>query len=740
MEKNKHTAEKGSYLPNVESSTLEGSFSLTEKIASCRLILEDSPLAIIIVQGETHRVSYVNLAFCRLSGKNKEDLVGRPLAEAFPESLSRDSLTLLDQVYHTGEAAFLINRAHIHPQRGTIYWTYTVWPIRNAQGDPEGLIIQINDTTEQVLAHEHAEQITSEIREINERLLITSVREQTARTELELAQKRLTFLTEASTQLVTSLDYENSLEKLAHLPVPYLCDFCLIDIITEDQVLHRSAIAHVNPSKLPLLQELQKSYVPHLGKEHPIVNVLRTGRSEIYPEITDELLATKYALDAKHLSILQKLEIKSSMHIPLRARGRTLGVITFVSADSGRHYDLTDLALAEDFTQRAAIIIDNARLLHEVQEVNRRKDEFLAMLAHELRNPLAPILNSLEIIRLRQIDDPILKRSLDILERQAQYIVRLLDDLSDVSRITQGKIQLNKEPLDLATIVVGAVETSRPLIEARKHELLISLPKEPLKLEADPVRLRQILINLLNNAAKYTPPGGRIWLMGTREENEVVIRIRDTGMGIPPEMLSRIFDLFIQVDQSLDRTQGGLGIGLTLVRSLVEMHGGKVSAHSPGPGQGSEFVIRLPALHHPESQTQNLEPVNSESETIRSKRILVVDDNMDASKSLGELLELWGYEVQIVHDGLMALQVGLAYQPEIVILDIGLPGKDGYEVARQLRQQINLPDLVLIALTGYGQEEDKRQSREAGFDYHFTKPVDLAALHKLLTGLSKPKS
>jgi CheY-like chemotaxis protein/two-component sensor histidine kinase len=308
----------------------------------------------------------------------------------------------------------------------------------------------------------------------------------------------------------------------------------------------------------------------------------------------------------------------------------------------------------------------------------------------------------------------------------------LVDDLLDLSRITRGKIHLKMETLEMAEVVARAVETSRPLIDARKHELTIDLPSHPLPVRGDAVRLAQVLGNLLNNAAKYTEEGGRIWLSAGRTEDEIVLRVRDTGMGIPADMLSSIFDLFTQVDRSLDRAQGGLGIGLTLVHKLVEMHGGRVEAFSAGANQGAEFVVHLPALVEeqpsPPSGNGQVESANH----ARRSRVLVVDDNIDGARSMALLLEIAGHEVRTCHDGIAALEATEAFHPEVVLLDIGLPGMDGFEVARRLREQPTTPRPMLVALTGYGQAEDLRRSREAGFDHHLVKPADPATLNALL--------
>lgn len=366
----------------------------------------------------------------------------------------------------------------------------------------------------------------------------------------------------------------------------------------------------------------------------------------------------------------------------------------------------------------------------ELAEADRRKDEFLAMLAHELRNPLAPVRNAVQILQATYTHDPVVTRLAEMLNRQVGHMVHMVDDLLDVSRFTRGKVELRKESLVLADAVARAVETARPLIDARRHTIEVSVSAEPIHLDADPTRLTQILGNLLNNAAKYTEDGGRIWLTANREDGEAVVRVRDTGIGLTPEMLLRAFDLFRQESRTLDRTQGGLGIGLTLVRSLVELHGGTVRAFSDGPGLGSEFVVRLPTLPN---DTKGTNEHNVPRPTVEpARRILLVDDNVDSAESLAEVLALTGHKVWTAHDGPTALREVRAHLPEIILLDIGLPRMDGYEVARRIRQLPNSGNTTLIAMTGYGQEEDRRKSQEAGFDYHLVKPVDLNEVRQLL--------
>ncbi|HZT80802.1 MAG TPA: ATP-binding protein, partial [Gemmataceae bacterium] len=372
------------------------------------------------------------------------------------------------------------------------------------------------------------------------------------------------------------------------------------------------------------------------------------------------------------------------------------------------------------------------KIAQDLAEADRRKDEFLAMLAHELRNPLAPLRNALELLRLNQNDAAAVGQARDMAERQVRQLARLVDDLLDVSRITHGKINLQKEPVEFRRVVERAVESTRPLIAERRHRLEVSAPPEPLWLDADPTRLEQVLANLLNNAAKYTPEGGRIWLEAGRESGEVVARVRDTGIGIAPEMRGRIFELFAQADRSVaSPSQWGLGIGLALVKRLVEMHGGAVECHSAGPNQGSEFVVRLPLLREGPCPKPAPRPAACAAPG-PGLHVLVVDDNADAAESLAMLLRLKGHDVRLAHDGPSALRAAHDRPPDVAVLDIGLPGMSGYDLAKALRQEAGLDRALLVALTGYGHDEDRRRSAAAGFDHHLVKPVEPEALQALL--------
>jgi PAS domain S-box-containing protein len=379
-------------------------------------------------------------------------------------------------------------------------------------------------------------------------------------------------------------------------------------------------------------------------------------------------------------------------------------------------------------------IDDRKRMEEALKEADRRKDQFLAMLAHELRNPMAPISNAVQIMKVQGLKGPNFEWSVKVIEDQVKHMTRMVDDLLDVSRITRGKVVLQKEPTDLRSVVELAVEASRPLIEDYHHHLTITLPDRPVLLEVDPARMAQVLSNLLNNAAKYTDEGGEIALIAEREGREVAIRVRDNGTGIAPELLPHIFDMFTQADQTLSRSRGGLGIGLTLVRSLVEMHHGWVTASSAGPGLGSEFTVRLPISTEASAEPSADEPSGPDAvPRLPRRRILVVDDNRSNATSLGVLLRTLGQDVEMAYDGPAALELVRRRRPDLVLLDIGLPGMDGYEVARRCREDEGLRRIMLVAMTGYGKDEDRRRSQEAGFNAHLVKPVDLEDLQMILT-------
>jgi PAS domain S-box-containing protein len=631
----------------------------------------------------------------RLFGYTAAEIVGKPLALLVPPDHPDELPQLLERIKR-GERVEHFETVRMRKDGSRIDVSLTISPVKDAEGQIVG-------------ASKIARDITAGKRH----------------------EAGLRFLADASKVLAEVLDVPSTLQKVAGLAVPHFADWCAVDLLEPDGSLRRVAIVHADPARIELARELARRYPPDPNAPHGAWNVVRTGRSDLLAEIPDSLLRETVP-DKELLRILRGLGLRSYLGVPLTVRGKPFGALSFVAAESGRRYGPEDLRLAEELAYRAAIAIENARLYSELKEADRRKNEFLAMLGHELRNPLAPIRNALHILSIPGLGEEAVEQARQVTERQVQHLVRLVDDLLDVGRIMRGRVELRKEPVELAAVIAQAVETAQPILDAQGQELRESLPPEPLRLEADPTRLAQVVGNLLHNAAKFSERPGHVWLSAERQGTEVVLRVRDEGIGIQREFLRHIFDLFVQDDRSLERSQGGLGIGLTVVRKLVELHGGSITAHSEGPGKGSEFVVRLPALSAAAAAGPSRRGARPVSDSA-SRRILVVDDNVDAAESLAMLLRLAGHDVHVAHNGPEALRAA-AFSPEVVLLDIGLPGMNGYDVARRWRQDPASRNALLVAVTGYGQDEDRRRSAEAGFDYHLTKPVDPEALRRLLAG------
>ncbi|WP_257449666.1 hybrid sensor histidine kinase/response regulator [Archangium lipolyticum] len=515
--------------------------------------------------------------------------------------------------------------------------------------------------------------------------------ERHARLMAEARQQRADLLSEASALFACSLDLGETFSRVAHLLVPRFADWIVLQVTERtasggDET--RTVVVHRDPAKVESARELGLS-------------LLSSTRNEQRTCVTN-----------------------NSVIAPVMARGRTLGAIVVGSEAVGR-YDTESLELVAELGLRAGVALDNVRLYQEAREADRRKDEFLAMLGHELRNPLSPMVTALHLMRMKEGGD--FDRERTIIGRQVEHLIRLVDDLLDVSRITRGKIQLKRGRVDLLTVLAKAVEMASPLLEQRAHHLVLPATGEPLFVDGDPARLAQVLANLLNNAAKYTDPGGRIVVTAAAEGEQAVFRVRDNGAGIAPEMLPRVFDMFVQEDRSIDRSQGGLGLGLAIVRSLVELHGGTVLVHSEGLGRGSEFVVRLPLAAPDVSACDAIwsgSPEMSARGEDHAVRLLVVDDNRDAAELLTELLEAKGYVMRVAHDGPAGLEAARAFRPHLALLDVGLPVMDGYELASRLRQEPPLGDIKLVAITGYGQDSDRRRAHAAGFDVHLVKPID----------------
>lgn len=686
----------------------------TEASKANILIVDDLPEKILVYQ-----TILENLGQNLVTARSGEEALKQVLQREFAVILLDVNMPSMDGF----ETASLIRSRKRSAHTPIIFVTAFADDMRVAEGYAHGAVDYIlTPVVPEVLRAKvqvfvNLFQMTEQVRkQADERLAL--IQERTRREAAEESNRRLEFLAKAGAILGRSLDFDATIFDLAKLVVPYLADDGIVAV----------------PMPGSAWRVVKSRLAPNGAVDTEVVD----GLAPLPADLAAAIQRVNHRHPNETLSSSSRTRGATAVIQALAPRGQTLAVLALTMNGSDRRFGPGEMAMARALAGRAAIALDNARLYQDVQQADRQKNEFLSMLAHELRNPLAPIRSGVEVLRMLDSGDAKLAMTRDIIDRQVGHLVRLVDDLLDVSRITQGKIRLQCEVIDVATIVASAVEISRPLIEARRHQLTVSLPPEPLALTADPIRLAQILSNLLNNAGKYTEQGGHIWLSVTCEDSDAVFRVRDTGIGIPAEMLSKIFDLFTQADRALDRSQGGLGIGLTLVRYLVEMHGGAVEARSDGPGSGSEFVIRIPAICTERAETVPADRRESDENSVR--RILIVDDNVDAAQSLGVLLRFRGNHVELAYDGHTAIEMAKRIRPEIVLLDIGLPGMDGYEVVKLLRSDEEFRNTLIIAVTGYGQEEDRQQALAAGFNCHLTKPVNIIELSRMLQSLANARS
>lgn len=544
-------------------------------------------------------------------------------------------------------------------------------------------------------------------------------------TERKRAERTRQLLADAGAILAEPASAEDILDRVVRLPVPAVADWCCIDLLRGDGTLQRIAMSSDPDAGGAIMPRRLRPRPGAAG----VAALLATGEPQMARDVTDEILP-EIACNAAHLAALRALRIRSWVSAPLAVGRRLIGAFTFIS--SVRNFDEVDLEVAVELSRRVALAAENARLYRETararsdaEAASRTKDQFLAMLGHELRNPLSPILTALQLMSLRGPRH--FERERTVIQRQVQHLTRLVDDLLDISRITGGKIELQRERLELAEVVGKSIELTSPLIEQRRHHLDVRVPPTGLAVHGDHVRLAQVVGNLLVNAAKYTEPGGHIRISAERRDDQVVLRVRDSGVGIAPELLPVIFDMFMQGSRSLDRAQGGLGLGLTIVRQLVELHGGTVSAHSEGPGTGSELTVTLPAATGATDEAATPLARGAQTRAARTRGgplVLVVDDNADAAELLAELLHELGYATRVAGDGLAALALARESTPALAFLDIGLPVMDGYELAGRLRALAGR-QLRLVAVTGYGQAHDRRRALGAGFDEHLVKPVSL---------------
>jgi len=561
-------------------------------------------------------------------------------------------------------------------------------------------------------------------------------------TDRRRAEEASRFLAEASRALASSLDYHTTLGAVARLAVPQIADWCVVDILGPDGSPQRLVVVHADPDKVELARALERRYAVDMEADSGVPNVLRTGFPELVSEITDDLLA-ETAGDAEHLRILLGLGLKSYIIVPLAARGRMLGALTLMTAESGRRYGMSELAFAENLAGRAALAVDNARLYHEAQELNRMKDEFLATLSHELRTPLNAIVGWAHLLRDGKLDEETARRAIDTINRNAKTQNQLIGDILDVSRVVTGKLRLSLRPVELAPVVEAAVETMRPTAEAKGVRLEAQLGDAG-QVSADADRLQQVVWNLLSNAIKFTPRGGAVRVKLARERSHVTIVVEDTGAGMPAPLIPRVFERFLQGDSTSTRSHGGLGLGLAIVRHIVELHGGTVEASSRGAGLGSTFKVNLPlvALLAPGAEGAETgraaDDLGGFAPTLDGLTVLVVDDHQDARDLMRAVLQQRGARVVGAASAEEALGLLRSENADVLLSDVEMPGDDGYALIQKVR---SLPPeeggrVPAAALTAYARREDQVKTLRAGYQIHLAKPVEPEELVSVVASLT----
>ena len=663
-------------------------------------IVESSDDA-IIGEGLDGTILSWNRAAERLFGYTADEVVGRPLAVLVPAD-RLDELAGIIARLRRGQGVDHFETVRVCKDGRRVDVSLTISPIRD-------------ETNTVVGASKVARDITA-----------------ARRREAELR-----FLAGASAALAELLDVPSTMQRVASLAVPHFADWCAVDLLGPDGSLERVAVAHADAGKVARARDLHRRHPPDPAAPGGVWAVLRTGTAELVPEVTDEMLAGAVT-DGDHLRAIRELGLRSYIGVPLTARGQTAGVVTFAMAGSGRRFGPDDLRLAGDLARRAAVAVENARLYADLRAADAQKDEFLALLGHELRNPLAPIRNALQILELKGDDPAAIGRARAMIGRQTAQLTRLVEELLDASRVARGKVTLAVERLDLAALVRTAVGDHRAEAEAAGLAVEVVTPPAPVWVRGDPARLTQVVTNLWGNAVKFTEGGGRVVVRlgveagppaGPEGSGVAVLSVSDTGVGIDPVSLPTLFQAFRQVDADAARSKGGLGLGLAVVRGLVELHGGRVEAASGGRGRGATFTARLPLGADGPVPASGSRPDGPSAD---GRRVVIIEDGADTAESLGELLELRGFAVALAASGPAGVELCRRLRPDAVVCDIGLPGMTGYEVARALRADPATAGAVLVAVSGYAQDDDRRKAAEAGFDALLAKPADADALARLL--------
>ncbi|NDJ20184.1 response regulator [Nostoc sp. B(2019)] len=603
----------------------------------------------------------------------------------------------------------------------------TVVTVRNIQSEPVALRWLMRDISDRKRL------------EIERNQLL--VREQATRIAAEAAQKRSYFLSEASCVLASSLDYHTTLNSVAQLAVPTLADCCIVDVIENNlPIFSNPIVAASEPEKEALVRKIQRCYPVSIDADYGAPKVLRTGKPQLNIDI-DESSLLKIACNQEHLNLLHQLQAKSDIIVPLLVRDRKLGTITFASAQPGRHYTTVDLVMACELAQRAAIAIDNARLYQQAQEANRIKDEFLAIVSHELRTPLNSMIGWVHMIRNRKLDAATISKALETIERNAKIQTKVIDDILDISRIVRGQIRLNTRKVDLIPVINGAIEALRPTAEIKNIQIEFNFDPSVGQVMGDAERLQQVVWNLLSNAIKFTPSGGRVEVHLKQVNSNAQITVSDTGQGISAEFLPYIFERFSQADSTTTRANNGLGLGLAIVRYLVEMHSGTVYAVSEGEGRGATFTVQLPIVEPaPERLINHSEEKFHHLTSLDHLQVLLVEDNPDTRELIAFILEQSGANVTAVGSVNEALETLAQFKPDVLLSDIGMPEEDGYSLIRKIRAQETgqKQKLPAIALTAFARDEERILILQAGFQAHISKPVEPDELVTIVTNIAKP--
>ena len=740
--------------------------SLRQSEATLRKYFESPLIGIAMTSPETGWLE-VNDKLCAMYGYTQAELMQMTWVElTYADDLPAD-LEQFNQLLAGTSESYSLDKRFIRKNGEVFHASISVNCVRRADKSVNYVVALVQDITERKLAEQEREQL---------------IAEQAGRREAEAQGQKSAFLAQASTELASSLDYEATLASVAGLAVPFLADWCMVDILGE-QVIRRVAIAHQDTSKKQLGWELYRRYPQNINHSQGVARVLRTGKSALAAGISDSQLL-EIAQDDKHLQLLRGLGLRCAIIVPLLARGRILGAITLITAESGRCYDVADLALVEDLAQRAAIAVDNARLYRETQSAqqiaelaysaerqaradseaarntaeaaNRIKDEFLATLSHELRTPLNAMLGWTQLLRTRKMDAEKMGRGLETIDRNTRSLAKLIEDILDVSRIMTGKLHIAAQPCDLKALIEAALDAVRPAAEAKAMHISFS-NAAPLIVWGDSNRLQQVVLNLLSNAIKFTANGGRVEVSlqavtgkGT-SDRYAQIQVKDTGKGISAEFLPHVFERFRQENNSTTRSYGGLGLGLALVRYLLELHGGTIRADSPGENLGSTFTVELPlgniltespiCAERTGIEKTPHKPSSQPLEALTKLQILIVEDETDARELLATVLEQNGAQVTAASGANEALNLFVSSRFDILVSDIGMPNVDGYTFIRKVRELETQQALIpAVALTAYASEADSQLALAAGFQVHLSKPFDPNQLVSVVAKLAQDNS